>query len=88
MSLLTAPILKNSHILAGIYFIFLKNFLKQTWKSFNTKFRPQCKDQKSSYQVKQILELLCNLFALILGKNCVKDRRVTKIDHEIKFEGV
>ena len=24
MSLLTAPIIKNSHILAGIYFIFLK----------------------------------------------------------------
>ena len=27
MFLLTAPIIKNSHILAGIYFIFLKNVL-------------------------------------------------------------
>ena len=25
MFLLTAPIVKNSHILAGIYFVFLKN---------------------------------------------------------------
>ena len=28
--LLTAPIVRNSHILAGIYFIFLKNVLDQT----------------------------------------------------------
>ena len=27
MFLLTAPVVKNSHILAGIYFIFLKNAL-------------------------------------------------------------
>ena len=27
LSLLTAQIVKNSHILAGIYFIFLKNIL-------------------------------------------------------------
>ena len=38
MSLLTAFIVKNSHILAGIYFIFLKKVLEQTWKAFNTKF--------------------------------------------------
>ena len=30
MSLLTALIIKNSHILAGIYFVFLKNVLEQT----------------------------------------------------------
>ena len=30
MFLLTAPIVKNIHILAGIYFIFLKNALDQT----------------------------------------------------------
>ena len=38
MSLLTGLIVKNSHILAGIYFAFLKNVLGQTWKAFNTKF--------------------------------------------------
>ena len=30
MFFLTAPIVKNSHILAEIYFIFLKNVLGQT----------------------------------------------------------
>ena len=30
MFLFTAPIIENSHILAGIYFIFLKNVLDQT----------------------------------------------------------
>ena len=38
MSLLTALIVKNGHIFTGTYFIFLKNVLKQTRKSFNTKF--------------------------------------------------
>ena len=41
MSLLTDQIVKNSHILAGIYFIFLKNVLDQTLQFFNTKFRNQ-----------------------------------------------
>ena len=66
MFLITAPIDQNSHIKAKIYFIFLKNVLKQTWKSFNTKFRPQWKDRKSSYKVRQILARSCNLIALIL----------------------
>ena len=30
MSLLTVPIVKDSDVLAGIYFIFLKNVLDQT----------------------------------------------------------
>ena len=36
--LLTTKFVKNSHIWARIFFIFLKNVLKQTWNSFNTKF--------------------------------------------------
>ena len=67
MFLLTNKFVKNSHMLARIFFIFLKNVLKQTWMSFNTKFQRQWKDRKSSYQVKQILEPFCNLIALILG---------------------
>ena len=35
MPLLAALIVKNSHILSGIYFIFLKNVLEQMWKAFN-----------------------------------------------------
>ena len=50
LSLSTALIVKNSHILAGIYFFFLKtNILDQTWNAFNTKVRPHWKDQESSY---------------------------------------
>ena len=45
MFLLTPPIVKNSHILAGIYFLFLKNVLDKIQKSFDTKFGPQSKDQ-------------------------------------------
>ena len=53
MSLLTAIIVKNSHISARIWFIFPKNVLKQTWKSFSIKFQSQLKDRKSSYQVRR-----------------------------------
>ena len=83
MSLLTAPIVKNSHIYARIYFIFLKNFLKQTWKSSNTKFWPQWKDRESSYEGRQILAT-----ALILVWDLVEGLRVTKIVLKITFEGV
>ena len=36
MSLLTTEIVKNGHVLAGIYFIFLKIVIDKTWKFFNT----------------------------------------------------
>ena len=38
---LTSLIIKNSHILAGIYFTFLKDVLDQ-----NTKYGDQCKDRE------------------------------------------
>ena len=58
---------KKSLLTARLYFIFLKNVLKQTWNAFNTKFQHQWKDHKSSYQVRQIFALSCNLIALTLG---------------------
>ena len=67
MALLTAKFVKNSHIWPRIYFIFLKNVLKESWNSFNTKFQPQWKARKTSYQVRQILALFFYLIALILG---------------------
>ena len=88
MSLSTASVVKNSHILAGIYFIFLKNVLDQAWKVFNAKFGPQQKDRGSSYQVRQILALFYKLVAPILGFKCVKDLRFAKVIKQIKFEGV
>ena len=81
--LLTASIVNNSHILAGVYFIFHKNVLEQTQKSFDTEFRPQW---YSSYEVRQNLALFRSLLALILNWNCVKSFRVTKIIPKIKFE--
>ena len=87
MTLLTAKSVKNSHIKAIIYFIFLKNVLKQIWNAFNTKFQAQWKDRKRSYRVRQLFALFCNLIALTLGQNSVKGLRVTKIVKEFNFEG-
>ena len=86
-SLLIATFAK-SHIQVRISFIFLRNVLKQTWNFFNTKVQPQWKDQKSSYQVRQILAIFSNLTAIFLVWNSVKGLRVTKNVKEIKFEGV
>ena len=47
MSFLRVSIDKNSHIQARIYFIFLENFIKQTWKSFNIKFQISGKIEKA-----------------------------------------
>ena len=40
---ISATIVKNSQIKAKISFSFLKNVLKQMWKSFNNQYRPQQK---------------------------------------------
>ena len=87
MSLVTVLIVKNSHILAGIYFIFLKNVHDQTWKSFNTKFRPQWKDRKSSYQSKTdfsiFLQISCCNFRLKLSKAL----ELRKLSDKFNLEG-
>ena len=80
MSISTGKVVKNSHILTWIFFIFLrKNILHKTWNSFNTNVGPKWNDQKSSYQARPILAHFFNLFALILGWKCVKCFRGTKI---------
>ena len=78
MSLLTALIVKNSHILAGIYFIFL-NVLRPNLKGFQCQIWTSMKDRESNYQVREILALLGKLVALILDLNFVKGLRDT--DH-------
>ena len=53
------------------------------WKENLVKYR---KSINTSFQVRQILALFCNLIALILGENCVKRLRVTRIVKQIKFK--
>ena len=66
MSLLTARIVKNGDILAEVYFVFLTKVLEQTSKIFSTKLRPQCKNWRNSYEVRQILVIFClKLFVLL-----------------------
>ena len=57
-------------LIARIYFILLKNVLKQTWIFFTTKLRPLRKDWNSSYQVIQVLALFLSLIAV--GRNKLK----------------
>ena len=88
MSLFEIKFVKNSHIWSRIYLIFLKNVLKETRNSFNTKFQAQWKACSSSYEVKRILALFCNLIRLILGQSSVEVFGVIENVEEIKFEGV
>ena len=88
MSLSIAKFVTNSHIYPEIYIIFLKNVLKQTWNSFNTKFRLRWKDGKSSYQSTQLLGLLWNLIDLILDEDSVKGLRFSEIVKEKNLSGV
>ena len=53
MSLLTAPVVKNRHILARIYFIFLKSHPRLNLKGFQYKIWTSVKRLESFYQVRQ-----------------------------------
>ena len=61
------PIVNNNKTLAVITLIFQKSTLDQALKSSDTELGPQWKDQKSSYRVRQNLELFRKLVALVLG---------------------
>ena len=54
MSLLTTLIIRNSHNLAGMYFIFLKKRLRPNLNVFNAKFGSELKYRESSYQLGQV----------------------------------
>ena len=60
INLLTVPLVKNSYILAGIYFIFLKQRLRPNLKVLQ---------YQTSYHVSQILTLFGKLVTLTLGSN-------------------
>ena len=86
MFLLTTYFVKNNHIKARIYFIFLKNALNQTGNDFNTKFRRQWKDGKSCYQVRQDFSLFCNLIAIYLSWNRFKTLELPKLPKKLHLK--
>ena len=66
ISVLTAPIVRNNHILTFIYFIFLKKRPRPDLKVFQYPNLQSVKDQRTSYQVSPTLVLFCKLVASIL----------------------
>ena len=86
MFLLTALIVKNSLILAGFYFI----FLKPSWTKLESLWIPNLdlseKIGKVVIEVRQNLALFCNLVSLILSWNGVKRLIVTKLVQKINLE--
>ena len=87
ISLLTAKFVEKCPLKARIYFTFLENILKQTLNSFNTNPQHQWKYQRPNCQVGKVFALFCNLIALTLDENDVKELRVATIAKKIKFEG-
>ena len=82
MSLLRAPILKNSHFLAEIYFIFLKTHPRSNFKGFVyliwTSVKRSEKKLARNTNFITSLQICCSNFRRRL--------RATKIVKQIKFE--
>ena len=72
---------------ARVSLTYFANDCRSNFKGFNTKFGPQWKDWKNTYQVKQVLSLLSKFVTLYLDGNYAKGLRVIKIVKQIKFEG-
>ena len=66
MSLLKAPIVKNSHSFGPIYIIFLKQRPEPDLKVFQYRIGRIGKDRKSIYRVREKFSTFCNLVNLIL----------------------
>ena len=73
MLLLTTKFVKNSQILPRIFFIFLKNVLKQTWNSFNTKFQLSFNNQISVKRLRKKLLSKANTLCYVLKCNEICD---------------
>ena len=86
MFLLTAQIVTNSHILAGIYFTFLKKRpganLKLFWYQIWTSVKRSVKYLSSN----RTFSTFCNLVALILNWNCLKSLKVTKMTRKLSLK--
>ena len=67
MSISTALVVKNSHILAGIYFIFLKRHARPNLKGFQYQISTSVKRSGKWLSSKTNFSTFCKLVALILG---------------------
>ena len=88
LSLLTALVVKNSHVLAEIYFVFLKNVqtIKLEWLSISNLDLSE-KIGKAVIKLGKFYRSFAK-FVLMSSYNCAKSVKVTKIIKQIKFEGV
>ena len=86
MSLLTASIDRNSHNLLETYFIFLKDVLEQKWKTFNTKFGPKWKDQKSRYEERRFLAFFAKLLLHVRVKTMLKALELPKLSKKLSVK--
>ena len=84
MSLLVASIVENSDFLAGIKFLFLRKRLGSNTKVIQYKIVTWL---TNCYRVRQNWAIFCDIVALILGWNCVKDIKVIKFVKKIKLKG-
>ena len=85
ISFLTANFNKNSHVWYRIYFLFLKNVLKQTWSSFMTNFNLSEKIERlllSKANFHPFLQLNCSNF-----KETVCGLRFTKYVKKLSSKG-
>ena len=71
MSLLTVPVVKNSHILVGIYFIFVKERPRLNWKVLQYQIWTSLKRSKKNLSINTsfctFLQLSRSNFRLKLG---------------------
>ena len=88
MLLFSVLFVKNSYILTGICFVFLRNHLRRDLKGFQYQIRSSAKRSGRQLPCKTNFRLFWKLVAPILVENSVKGFRITKIVDQIKFEGV
>ena len=88
MSFLTAFIVKNSYILARVYFIFLKKHRLLNLKGFQYQIWTSVKRLGKYFPSKTNFSTFLHISCPILSWNCVKGLRVPNFDKKIKFEGI
>ena len=88
MSLLTAPIVENSHNYFGIYFIFLKERSRQNLKAFYDHISSSLKRPEKMLLSKRHFSIFLQIRRSNFSYNCVKRLKIIKIIRKVKFKEV